>query len=105
MRRGRGLPSVARMSSSRVGWSLLGLSAAFIAAAAFLVRGAPTDIAGLEVATAEDVGCAFLTLPCALVGPLIGPRQPGNRFGWAFLLVALCFEASLFAGAPTAHTA
>jgi hypothetical protein len=85
--------------SSRAGWALLGLSAAFIAAAAFLVRGAPTDVPGLEVATAEDVVDAFLNLAFALVGALILARQPRNLFGWAFLLVALFFEASLFAGA------
>ena len=33
----------------------LALSVAFVASAAFLVRGAPTDVSGLEVATAEDV--------------------------------------------------
>jgi hypothetical protein len=91
------------MSSSRGGWVLLGLSAAFIAAAAFLVRGAPTDIAGLEVATAEDVVDAFLNLAFALVGALILVRQPGNLFGWAFCLIALCFETSLFAGAYSTY--
>jgi hypothetical protein len=103
MRRRQVRPSVTRMSSSRVGWALLGLSAAFIAAAAFLVRGAPTDIPGLEVATAEDVVDAFLNLAFALVGALILARQPRNLFGWAFLLVALCFEASLFAGAYSTY--
>ena len=91
------------MSSSRAGWVLLGLSAAFIAAAAFLVRGAPTDIPGLEVATAEDVADAFLNLAFALVGALILVRQAGNLFGWAFCLIALCFEASLFAGAYSTY--
>lgn len=103
MRRRRVRPSVTRMSSSRVGWSLLGLSAAFIAATAFLVRGAPTDIPGLEVASAEDVVDASLNLAFALVGALIVARRPGNLFGWAFLLVALCFEASLFAGAYSTY--
>jgi hypothetical protein len=90
-------------SSPRAGWVLLGLSAAFIAAAAFLVRDAPTDIPGLEVATAEDVADAFLNLAFALVGALILVRQPGNLFGWAFCLIALCFEASLFAGAYSTY--
>jgi hypothetical protein len=89
--------------SSRAGWALLGLSAAFIAAAAFLVRGAPTHIPELEVATAEDVVDAFLNLAFALVGALVLARQPRNLFGWAFLLVALCFEASLFAGAYSTY--
>ncbi len=82
---------------------LLGLSIAFIVAAAFLVRGAPTDVTGLEVATAEDVVDASLRLAYALVGILILRRQPGNLFGWAFLLVALCFEAHLFAGAYSTY--
>ena len=91
-------------SSSRAGWALLGLAAAFIAAAAFLVRGAPTSVPGLEVATAEDVVDASLwTTTTALVGALILARQPRNLFGWAFLLVALCFEASLFAGAYSTY--
>lgn len=90
-------------STSRAGWGLLGLSVAFITAAAFLVRGAPTDVPGLEVATAEDVVDAFLNLAFALVGALILARQPKNLFGWAFLLVALCFEASLFAGAYSTY--
>jgi hypothetical protein len=91
------------MSLERAGWALLGLSAAFIAAAAFLVRGAPTDVPGLEVATAEDVVDAFLNLAFALVGALILARRPRTLFGWAFLLVALCFEASLFAGAYSTY--
>jgi len=90
-------------TSSRAGWALFGLSAAFIAAAAVLVRGAPTDVPGLEVATAEDVVDAFLHLGYALVGALILARRPQNLFGWAFLLVALCFEASLFAGAYSTY--
>jgi hypothetical protein len=89
--------------SSRTGWALLGLAAAFIAAAAFLVRGAPSDVPGLEVATAEDVVDASLNLAFALVGALILARQPRNLFGWAFLLVALCVEASLFAGAYSTY--
>jgi hypothetical protein len=91
------------MSSSQAGWALLGLSAAFIGAAAFLVRGAPTAIPGLEVATAEDVADAVLHLAYAVVGALILARQPGNLFGWAFCLLALCFEASLFAGAYSTY--
>ena len=90
-------------TTSRAGWALLGLAVAFIAAAAFLVRGAPTDVPGLEVATAEDLVDAFGDLAFALVGALILARQPGNLFAWAFLLVALCFEASLFAGAYSTY--
>ena len=90
-------------SQSRAGWALLALSAAFILAAAFLVRGAPTDVPGLEVATAEDVVDASLHLAYALVGVLILARRPGNLFGWVFLLVALCFEANLFAGAYSTY--
>lgn len=90
-------------TTSPASWVLLGLSVAFIVAAAFLARGAPTNVAGLEVATAEDVADASLHLAYALVGILILRRQPGNLFGWAFLLVALCFEASLFAGAYSTY--
>ena len=90
-------------SSSRAGWALLGVSAAFVAAAAFLVRGAPTAITGLEVATAEDVADAVLHLAYGLVGALILMRQPRSLFGWAFCLIALCFEANLFAGAYSAY--
>jgi hypothetical protein len=90
-------------SSSRAGWALLGLAAAFIAAAAFLVRDAPTSVPGLEVATAEDVVDASLHLAYAFVGALILARQPRNLFAWAFLLVALCIEASLFAGAYSTY--
>jgi hypothetical protein len=90
-------------STSLAGWAALGLSVAFIAAAAFLVRGAPTDVPGLEVATAEDVVDAFLNLAFALVGAVILVRQPRNLFGWAFCLIALCFEASLFAGAYSTY--
>ena len=55
------------------------------------------------MATAEDVADASLNLAFALVGALILARQPRNLFGWAFLLVALCFEASLFAGAYSTY--
>jgi hypothetical protein len=55
------------------------------------------------VATAEDVADAVLHLAFALVGALILVRQPGNLFGWAFCLIALCFEASLFAGAYSTY--
>jgi len=99
----QGMKDHGSTSSARVGWALLGLSAGFIAAAAFLVRGAPTDVPGLEVATAEDVVDAFLHLGYALVGALILARHPRNLFGWAFLLVALCFEASMFAGAYSTY--
>lgn len=92
-----------RSTSSRAGWALLGLTAAFLVATAFLVRGAPTDIPGLEVATAEDVVDALLNLAFALVGALVLARHPGNLFGWAFLSVALFFEASLFAGAYSTY--
>jgi hypothetical protein len=94
-----------RKSTARqyAGWALLALSAAFVAGAAFLVRGAPTDVLGLEVATAEDVVDAVLHLGYALVGALILTRQPGNLFGWAFLLVAVFFEANLFAGAYSTY--
>jgi hypothetical protein len=94
-----------RKSTARqyAGWALLALSAAFVAGAAFLVRGAPMDVPGLEVATAEDVVDAVLHLTYALVGALILTRQPGNLFGWAFLLVAVFFEANLFAGAYSTY--
>ena len=74
------------ISSSRAGWALLGLSAAFVAAAAFLVRDAPTDVPGLEVATAEDVVDAVLHLAYPLVGALIIARNRANLFGWVFCL-------------------
>ena len=67
------------------------------AAAALLVRGAPTDVPGLEVATSEDIVDATLDLAFPLVGALILVREPRNLFGWAFALVGLCLEASLFA--------
>jgi hypothetical protein len=91
------------ISSSRAGWALLGLSAALVAAAAFLVRDAPTDVPGLEVATAEDVVDAVLHLAYPLVGALIIVRNPANLFGWVFCLGALCFEANLFAGAYSTY--
>jgi hypothetical protein len=88
---------------SRAAWLPLALSAAFVAAAAFLVRGAPTDVPGLEVATAEDVVDAILNLSFPLIGALVLARQPRNLFGWAFCLVGLCFEASLCAGAYSTY--
>jgi hypothetical protein len=90
-------------TSSRAGWAPLCLSAAFVAAAALLVRGAPTDVPGLEVATAEDVVDAVLFLAFPLVGALILARQPGNLFGWAFCLVGLCHEVNLFAGSYSTY--
>jgi hypothetical protein len=90
-------------ATPRIGWALLALSVALIAGAAFLVRGAPSNIPGLEVATAEDVVDAVLDLAFALVGALILARQPGNLLGWALLLVPLFFEASLFAGAYSTY--
>jgi hypothetical protein len=94
-----------RKSTARqyAGWALLALSVAFVAGAAFLVRGAPTDVPGLEVATAEDVVDAALYLAFALVGALLVARQPGNLFGWAFLLIPVFFEASLFTGAYSTY--
>ena len=79
-------------------WAPLALSLAFLAAAAALVRGAPDDVPGLEVATGEDVVDAVLDLSFPLVGALILVRRPRNLFAWAFCAVGLCFEASLFAG-------
>jgi hypothetical protein len=93
----------ARPTRSRVGWVPLGLSVALVAAAAFLVRGAPTDVPGLEVATAEDVVDAGLDLAFPLVGALILARRPGNLLGWAFCLVGLCHEANLFAGSYSTY--
>lgn len=90
-------------SSSRAGWAVLGLSAALIAASAFLVRGAPTDVPGLEVATAEDVVDAVLFLAFPLVGALILARRPGNLLGWAFCFVGLCHELNLFAGSYSTY--
>jgi hypothetical protein len=68
-----------------------------------LVRGAPTDVQGLEVATAEDVVDSVLDLAFPLVGALVLTRWPGNLFGWAFCLVGVCFEASIFAGAYSTY--
>jgi hypothetical protein len=90
-------------ATPRIGWALLALSVALIAGAAFLVRGAPANVRGLEVATAEDVVDAVLHLAFALVGALIITRQPRNLFGWAFLLIPLFFEANLFAGAYSTY--
>ena len=91
------------ITTSRVGWGLLALSGAFVAAAAFLVRDAPTDVPGLEVSTPEDVVDAALNLAFPLVGALIIARDHRNLFGWAFCFVGLCFEASLFAGAYSTY--
>jgi hypothetical protein len=85
------------------GWLCFGLSVAFVLVAAVLVRGAPTDVPGLEVATAEDVVDSVLDLAFPLVGALVLTRAPGNLFGWAFCLVGLCFEASIFAGAYSTY--
>jgi hypothetical protein len=85
------------------GWFCFGLSVAFVLVAAVLVRGAPTDVPGLEVATAEDVVDSVLDLAFPLVGALVLTRSPGNLFGWAFCLVGLCFEASIFAGAYSTY--
>jgi hypothetical protein len=79
------------------------LSAAFVSAAAFLVRGAPSDVPGLEVATAEDVADAVLHLGFAAAGALVVARNRRNLYGWALCLVALCFEATLFAGAYSTY--
>jgi hypothetical protein len=87
----------------RAAWVFVALSIACIVAAAFLIRGAPTDVPGLEVATPEDVVDAILDLAFAVVGALVVTRHPGNLFGWAFLLVAVCFEASIFAGAYSTY--
>jgi hypothetical protein len=85
------------------GWLCFSLSVAFVLLAAVLVRGAPTDVQGLEVATAEDVVDSVLDLAFPLVGALVLTRWPGNLFGWAFCLVGLCFEASIFAGAYSTY--
>lgn len=90
-------------ATPRIGWALLALSVAFIVGAAFLVRGAPSNVPGLEVAPAEEVVDAVLNLAFALVGALIIARQPRNLFGWAFLLIPLFFEAKLFAGAYSTY--
>jgi len=88
---------------SSAGWTLLTASSAFVAAAALLVRGAPTDVPGLEVATAEDVADAVLHLGFAAAGALVIARDRRNLYGWALCLVPLCFEASLFAGAYSTY--
>ena len=90
-------------AGSRAGWALFAVSAAFIASAAFLVRGAPGDIPGLEVATAEDVADAVLHLGFAAAGALVLARSRRNLYGWALCLVPLCFEANLFAGAYSTY--
>jgi hypothetical protein len=90
-------------SRARSSWAPLGLSAALVAAAAYLLRGAPTDVPGLEVATAEDVADAVLFLAFPLVGALILARQPGNLLGWAFCFVGLCHELNLFAGSYSTY--
>jgi hypothetical protein len=77
--------------------------AALVAGAAFLVRDAPTDVPGLEVATAEDVADAVLHLAFPLVAALVLARQPRNLFAWALALVALTFEANLFGGAYSTY--
>jgi hypothetical protein len=86
-----------------VGWVVLGLSAAFVTAAAYLVRGAPTNVPGLEVGTAEDVVDAVLNLAFPLVGALILARQPRNLFAWALCLVGLSYEAKTFAGSYSTY--
>ena len=83
---------------SAVRWTPLVLSSALVAAAAILVRGAPTDVPGLEVATTEDVVDAVLFLAFPFVAALILAREPRNLFAWAFALVGLCHEANAFAG-------
>jgi hypothetical protein len=85
------------------GWVCFALSVALVLGAAVLVRGAPTDVPGLEVATAEDVVDSVLDLSFPFVGALVLSRSPGNLFGWAFCLVGLCFEASIFAGAYSTY--
>jgi hypothetical protein len=92
-----------RRSAAIGGWLCFSLSVAFVLVAAVLVRGAPTDVPGLEVATAEDVVDSVLDLAFPLVGALVLTRWPGNLFGWAFCLVGLCFEASIFAGAYSTY--
>lgn len=89
--------------AARAAWLLLALAGALIVAAAFLVRGAPTDVPGLEVATAEDVVDSILDLAFPLVGALVVSRDPRNLFGWAFCAVGVCFEASIFAGSYSTY--
>ena len=88
----------ARTEGSRAGWALFAVSATFVAAAAFLVQDAPSDVPGLEVATPEDVADAILDLGFGAVGALVVARDRRNLFGWALCLVPLFFEATLFAG-------
>jgi len=90
-------------TSAYAGWACFGASVVLVAGAAVLVRGAPTDVPGLEVATTEDIVDAFLHLAFAFVGALLIARRPGNLFGWAFCLVGLLFEATLFAGAYSTY--
>jgi hypothetical protein len=84
--------------ATRLAWIPLALSALLVCSAALLVRNAPSDVPGLEVATNEDIVDAFFNLGFPLVGGLIVARDPRNLFGWAFGLVGVCFEASQFAG-------
>ena len=90
-------------AGSRLGWALFATSAALVAAAAILVRGAPGDVPGLEVATAEDVADAVLHLGFAAAGALVVARNRRNLYGWALCLLPLCFEASLFTGAYSTY--
>jgi hypothetical protein len=60
-------------------------------------------VPGLEVATAEDVADAVLHLGFAAAGALVVARNRRNLYGWALCLVALCFEATLFAGAYSTY--
>ena len=83
--------------SPYAGWAPLVLSCILAAGAALLVRGAPPDVPGLEVATNEDIVDAVLDLAFPFVGALILIREPRNLFAWAFALVGLCHEASWFA--------
>jgi len=83
--------------SPHAGWAPLVLSCILAAGAALLVRGAPPDVPGLEVATNEDIADALLDLAFPLVGALILIREPRNLFGWAFAFIGLCHEASWFA--------
>ncbi len=51
----------------------------------------------------EDVVDAFLHLAFVLVGALILARRPGDALAWSFILVGLCFEANLSAGAYSTY--
>ena len=53
--------------SPYAGWAPLVLSCILAAGAALLVRGAPPDVPGLEVATNEDIVDAVLDLAFPLV--------------------------------------